>query len=100
MAMEGCTFDFGTDLPRIEVKNNDARLKSVRNLGNLFSNEVVREYALMTNDEFKKMNCKFLVEFNPQTKEPHIEIIKMNKFTELPGTHIYKLAAKSAIDKI
>ena len=100
-AMQGCGFDFGNNMA---AGFEDGEIKSAanRDLGSLYQNELVRVYALMTEDEFKKVDCTFSVKFDPETKKGHCEKISLEKFKELKSedkSYLFKLAAKDSIDR-
>jgi hypothetical protein len=68
-AMQECSFDFGNGQEQ-GIRNEEIYLGHMRQLGTLYSTEIVRIFSLMTEEEFDKMNCVFHSKFNPVTKEP------------------------------
>ena len=78
-AMLGSTFDFGNNMGA-GFQDGEIRFGANRNLGSLYQNEIVRVYALMTEEEFEKINCTFSVKFDPETRKSHSEQISLDKF--------------------
>lgn len=95
-AMQGCSFDFGNGQQK-GFRDGNIYLGHLRKLGTLYQNEIVRVFAMMTEEEFEKMNCVFKCEEDPITKAPSSHKIEKAKFTEIDlddHSFLFKLAAK------
>lgn len=100
-AMQGCNFDFGNGQAP-GFNDGEILMGANRELGSLYQNELVRVYSLMSEPEFKKLNCTFSVKYDPETKKGHSEKIKLDKFKEIQcsdKSYLFKLAAKDSIEK-
>ena len=75
--MQGCNFDFGNNMAG-GFNDGEIQFAANRDLGSLYQNELVRVYALMSEEEFKKVNCTFSVKFDPETKKGHSEKIALD----------------------
>lgn len=56
--MQNCTFDFGNDQQE-GYNNGELQMGHMRNLGTIYQTDLVRLFSIMTEKEFKKMNCLF-----------------------------------------
>ena len=54
-SLQNCTFSFG---------------QSQCELGSLWRNEIVKQYKILSEDEFEKLECTFKCKFDPKTKGP------------------------------
>jgi hypothetical protein len=94
-SMQDCSFDFGNGQEK-GFRNDELYLGHMRQLGTLYQNEIVRIFAIMTEEEFAKMNCVFDCKHNPVTKEPMTQKIDLSKFNEAnfeDHSFLFKLAA-------
>ena len=100
-AIQGCEFDFGNGMKPGFIKD-EISLGSTRKLGALYQNELTRVYALMTEQEFAKLNCTFKSSFNPITQKPDSFKVPAENFIELfnQSPVLFKLAAKDSIDQV
>ena len=50
-ALEGCKFDFGNNIAH-GFSDGDIKFTSMTDLGQLYQNDLVRLYSIMTEEEF------------------------------------------------
>ena len=81
-----------------------------KSLGNLWRNEIVREYKIMDELQFNKLSCIFKCDYDPKAKSSMTKKFFEKDFKQVFGgnetdalehqNELFKLAAKSEIDAL
>lgn len=78
-ALQFCSFNFGNG-QREGFRDGELYLGGFRDLGTLYQSEVVRIFAIMTEQEFERMHCEFKCGLNPTTNKPFSKKIRKDEF--------------------
>lgn len=98
-ALINCHFDFGT-----VADSSMFNLSKSTKLNNLFKNELVQCFTVMSLDQFEyEMSCKFTCEYDPRTKNHVQEYFSKDAFRNfddfgLEDDSLFKLAANHEIN--
>ena len=88
-ALTGCTFSFGKDLTSELFQPS-----RVVDVGNLFRNQLSTFFTVIRESDFEKICCDFSCKFDPSTKSSSSQKFEASQFSEISGTHLFKLAAQ------